>query len=77
MLLSFGACGKHSIHTHTTSDERQFGREGHISNYNNMEVPCLQWHVYSYDVKKFKSVTKNIFLRESFYSVKEYFEWSA
>jgi hypothetical protein len=31
----------------------------------------------SYDVKKFKLVTKNFFLRESFYSVKEYLEWSA
>jgi hypothetical protein len=27
-----------------------------------------------YDVKKFKLVVKNFFLRESFYSIKEYFE---
>jgi hypothetical protein len=31
----------------------------------------------SYDIKKLKLVTKNFFLRESFYSVKEYLEWSA
>jgi hypothetical protein len=30
-----------------------------------------------YDVKKFRLVTKNFFLKESFYSVKEYLEWSA
>ncbi|PNF16664.1 hypothetical protein B7P43_G06414, partial [Cryptotermes secundus] len=29
-----------------------------------------------YDVNKFKVVTKNFFLQESFYSINEYFEWS-
>jgi hypothetical protein len=29
-----------------------------------------------YDVKKFKLVTKNFFLRESIYSINEYFKWS-
>jgi hypothetical protein len=31
----------------------------------------------SYDVKKFKLATKNFFLREPFFSVKEHLEWSA
>jgi hypothetical protein len=31
----------------------------------------------SYDVKKFKSVIKNFLLKESFYSINEYLEWSA
>jgi hypothetical protein len=31
----------------------------------------------SCDVKKFKSVIKNFLLKESFYSIKEYLEWSA
>jgi hypothetical protein len=39
-------------------------------------LPC-DIRELSYDVKKFKLVTKNFFLRESFYSVKEYPEWSA
>jgi hypothetical protein len=30
-----------------------------------------------YDVKKFRLVTKDFFLKESLYSVKEYLEWSA
>jgi hypothetical protein len=30
-----------------------------------------------YDVKKFRLVTKDFFLKESFYLVKEYLEWSA
>jgi hypothetical protein len=30
-----------------------------------------------YDVKKFRLVTKNFFLKESSYSAKEYLEWSA
>jgi hypothetical protein len=29
----------------------------------------------SYDVKKFKLVTKNFLLKESFYSINEYLEW--
>jgi hypothetical protein len=31
----------------------------------------------SYDVKTFKSVIKIVLLKESFYSVNEYLEWSA
>jgi hypothetical protein len=31
----------------------------------------------SYDVKKFKSVIKNFLLKESFYLINEYLEWSA
>jgi hypothetical protein len=31
----------------------------------------------SYDVIKFKSVIKNFFLKESFYSINDYLEWSA
>jgi hypothetical protein len=31
----------------------------------------------SYDVKKFKSVIKKFLLKESFYSINEYLEWSA
>jgi hypothetical protein len=30
-----------------------------------------------YDVNKFRLVTKSFFLKESFYAVKEYLEWSA
>jgi hypothetical protein len=31
----------------------------------------------SYDVKMFKSVIKNFLLKEFFYSINEYLEWSA
>jgi hypothetical protein len=32
--------------------------------------------VLLHDANKFKLVTKNFFLSESFYSIKEYLEWS-
>jgi hypothetical protein len=38
----------------------------------------LPWDIrlLLYDINKFKLVTKNFFLRKSFYSINEYFEWA-
>jgi hypothetical protein len=44
--------------------------------YNNFNHLPRGIRELLYDTKKFKTVTKNFLLKESFYSINEYLEWS-